>query len=175
VLNLRNLVKEAAVRVLSDSENHGVRLERLQLPGRLRPAVLVELHHFDREVVAVDRLDRSQPLDLDTFSGRFVGLEFGRGHVNLIAAIDDEGLGRSQTLHGSGGVHRRVAAAIDDDSAAQDRVRAGCDIAQQRNRVEHFDGVAGRDFYMLRQMRADRNKDCVEAACRLFLQHVLDL
>jgi len=34
---------------------------------------------------------------------------------------------------------------------------------------------AGRDFYMLRQMRADRDKDCVEAACRLFLQHVLGL
>ena len=54
-LDARRPAQERDVGVLAERQDTRVGLERLELPGRLRPAMLVELHHLDRERRAGDR------------------------------------------------------------------------------------------------------------------------
>ena len=64
---------------------------------------------------------RRQPADLDAFLHRLVGLERVRRHVLAVAAVDDQGFLGAQAPGGAGRVHRGVAAAVDDDAAAEQR------------------------------------------------------
>ncbi len=46
-LDARHLAQERGVGLLAERQDHGVGGERLEPPGRLREARLVELHHLD--------------------------------------------------------------------------------------------------------------------------------
>jgi hypothetical protein len=109
-----------------------------------------------------DLLDGGEPFDLDAFLERLVGLEGVRRHMRAVAAVDDQRLVGAQALRRARGVHRGVAAAVDDHPAAQQRRLAGLDIVQQRNRVEHAHRVARRNVDMLADVRADREERRVE-------------
>ena len=80
----------------------------------------------------------AQPLDLDPLGDRLVGLEGVGRHVRAVAAIDDQRLFGAEALGRARRIHRRIAAAIDDDAAAEARRLAGLDVAQQRHGVEHL-------------------------------------
>ena len=164
--------QEAAVGVLAERQHHRVGLQGFELAGRLREAVRAELHHLHRQRAFGDILDGGQPLDLDAFGQRLVGLEFVRGHVGAVTAIDDQRFFRAQPARGARRVHRGVAAAIDHHAAAEQRLFPRADLAQQGDRVQHPRRVAGRDVDMLRDMRADRDEHGVEVARLLFRQQV---
>ena len=61
-------------------------------------------------------------------------------------------------------VHRGVAAAVDDDPAAEVGCFAAGDVAQHAQSVEDPGRVAGRDVGALAQLRADGEERRVEAA-----------
>ena len=104
-------------------------------PGRLREALLVELHHFDREGRAVDLLDGAQPVDLHALFDRLVGLEVVRRHLLAGAPVDDERIG-AEPPGGARRIHRGVAAAVDRDAAADlRRVAADLDVLEKLQRV----------------------------------------
>ena len=98
-----------------------------------------------------------------------------RRHVRAVATVDDQRFVGAQPPRGARGVHRRVAAAVDDDAAPKTRRLAGLDVMQQRDGVEHAPGIPRRNIDVLADLRADRDEDGVEVACRLLGQHVLDL
>ena len=135
--DLGDRAQEPAVGVLADGEDDGVGLQRFDLAGRLRPPVFVDPHPLDREIAAVDRLDRGQPLDLDAFRQRLVGLELVGGHVRPVAAIDDHRVVGAEPARGARGVHRGVAAAVDHDAAAEQRrlARSRCRAASTPRRA----------------------------------------
>jgi hypothetical protein len=159
---------------LAECKNDGVGLKRLELAGRPGLAFVVDLHYFDRQIGPVDFLDRPQPVNFDPFGHGFISFKLMRRHVLPIAAIHDERLRRAQPFRGPGGVHRRVAAAVDHDSASQHGLAAGSHVAQQRYRIEDLGGVARRYVDMLCEMRADRHKNGVELTRRFGFQHIFD-
>ena len=166
-------LQERRVGVLPEREDERVGLERLELAGGLREALVVERHHFDREGRAVDLLDRAQPVDLDAFLDRFVGLEVVGGHLLARAAVDDERIG-AEPPRGARRVHRRVAAAVDRDAPANLRCAADLDALEELQRVVDLAGVARRDVLALAEVRADGQKDRVEPAVGLFGHEILD-
>ncbi len=97
------------------------------------------------------------------------------GHLLPGPPIDDQRLVRTHPTGNAGGVHRRVAAAVDRHAPADHRPFAGGDAAQERDRVDDPAGVAGRDVDPLREVRADRGEDCVESALLALGDQVLDL
>ncbi len=125
----------------------------------------VELHLLDRQRARVlHPLDRRQPLDEHAFLQRLLDLEIVRRHLLARAAVDDDRLGGAQPLGGACNVERRVAAAVDDDAAAQHRLVLALHAAQHRHGVEHPRGLASRDVCALGDVRADREKGRVEAS-----------
>ena len=162
-LHSRHLAQERGVGLLAEREDHGVGGERLEPAGRLRVAGLVELHHLDLQLRAVEGRDRPQPVDPHAFPLGVLGLlEMGR-HLLAGAPVDDQRLVRAQPAGDPGGVHRRVAAAVDRHAAADHRPLAGGDAAQERHRVDDPAGIPGRDVDPLGQVGADRDEDRVES------------
>ena len=92
-----------------------------KLPGRLREAGLVELHHLDGQLRAVEGGDRAQPVDAHALALGFLGLLLVGGHLGPGPPVDDERLVRAQPAGDPGRVHRGVAAAVDGDAAADHR------------------------------------------------------
>jgi hypothetical protein len=174
-VDARHPAQKAAVGHLAERQHHRVGFERLDFPGRLWPAVGVEGHAFDRQRLAGDFLDAGQPPDLDAFLDRLVGLEGARRHVGAVAVIDDQRLVGAEPPRGARRIHRRIAAAVNDDAAAEERPIAGVDIAQERQRIEHPGGIPRRDVDVTADMGADRDEDGVEAAGVALGEDVLDL
>src|SRR5208337_4755000 len=100
-LNFRNLAEKATVGVLSEGQDDRICLQGLELPGRLRSPLGINVHHFDGEVAAFDRLDACQPLDLDTLGQCLICLEGMCRHMSTIAAVYDECFFGAQTSHGA--------------------------------------------------------------------------
>ena len=167
--------QEAAVSLLAERQDHGIGRQGLELPGRLRQALFVQPHHLDREFTLADVLDRAEPLDLDALGQRLVGLELLRGHVRTVPAVDDQRLFGAEPARGSRSVHRRIAAAVDDDAAAKTRRIAGPDVVQQRDGVDDAPGIARRNVDPLADLRADRDEDGIEMALGLLGEDVFDL
>jgi hypothetical protein len=100
----------------------------------------------------------------DPFVLGLLGLEVVGRHLLAGATVDDHCLVDPQALGRARDVHRRVAAAIDDDPPAKlRRLGAGFHLAQHRDRIEDLAGGMGRYGGALRQMGADRDEDGVEA------------
>ncbi len=98
-------------------------------------------------------------------SSRFVSLEFVRRHVFAVAPVNDHRFLGTHALGGAGGIHRRIAAAVNRDPAAQFR----CGFApfhrcQVADGVQNAAGIAGRDVDTFCQMRAYRDKCGIEVA-----------
>ncbi len=51
--DLRNLLEEAAVGILTERQHQRVGLQRLELSGRLGVTALIDAHHLDREISAL--------------------------------------------------------------------------------------------------------------------------
>ena len=64
------LRRNAGVGLLAERQDDGVGGQRLEAPGRPREPVLVELHDLDRQLGAVERGDRAQPVDPDALRVR---------------------------------------------------------------------------------------------------------
>ena len=116
-----NARRKAAFRLLPERQHDRVRLKRFESSRWLRPAVSVELHHFDGEIRPGDFFDAGQPLDSDAFFDRLIRFESVRRHVRAITPIDDERLVCAQTLHRARRIHRRVSRAVDHHPAAETR------------------------------------------------------
>ncbi len=86
------LFEQREVDVLAEREHQRIGLQRLEFAGRLREALVVELHLLDGHRAAVDGLDRRQPFHRHAFLQRLFELEFVRGHFLARAAIDDDRL-----------------------------------------------------------------------------------
>ena len=167
--------RKLRVGVLAQREHDRVGLELLELAGRVRPALLVQLHHLDRQRRAGDLFDAGQPLDLDALLERLVGLERVRRHVGAVAAVDDQRLFGAEALGRSRRIHGGVAAAVDHHAATEARLLADAHAAQQAHGVEHAGDVARRDVDVFRDMGADRDEHGIEAAVRQLGEQVLDL
>jgi hypothetical protein len=143
-------------------------------PVGLREAGLVELHHLDLQLRPVEGRDRPQPVDPHALALGVLGLlDVGR-HLPARPAVHDQRLVRTHATGHPGGVHRRVAAAVDRDAAPDHRLLAGRDAAQERHRVDDLAGVPGRDVDALGEVGAHRDEDRVEAALLLLGREVLD-
>ena len=139
-------------------------MELIQLAGRLGEARLVELHLLDRDLVAVDLLDGLEPAHHHALLLGLSNLELVSGHAVAITAVDDHRVGGAEALGGAGRVHRGVAAAVDDDLAAEQRLLVGLHRLEHRDGVEDARGLAGRDVGVLADVGADREERRVEAA-----------
>ena len=161
----RHAVEQREIDVLPERQHQRVGLERLELAGRLREALGVERHLLDGERALVGHaLDRRQPLDQHAFLERLLDLEVVRRHLLARAAVDDDRLGRAEALGGARDVERGVAAAVDDDAPAEQRLVLAFHAAQHRHRVEDVRRFAGGDVGALGDVRADREEGRVEAA-----------
>ena len=159
-------VEQRQVGFLAEREHERVGRELLELAGRLREAALVELHPLDHQLALVGVLDRGEPLHHHALLERLLDLEVVRGHPLARAPVDDDRLARAEALGGARGVHRRVAAAVDDDAPAEQRALLALHAAQQRDRVEDVRRLAGGDVGALADVRADGQEGRVEAARR---------
>ncbi len=90
-----------------------------------------------------------------------------RRHVRAIAPVDDQRFLGAQALRGARRIHRRVAAAVDDDAPPEARRVAGRHVVQKRDGVEHARSVARRNIDMFADARSDRDEYRVEIAGRL--------
>src|SRR5512132_584271 len=173
-LDAGDLAQERRVGVLTEGEDQVVGFQRLQLSRRPRPTLLVDLHDLDGEGGRVDRLDGPQPVDHDAFLQRLVRFELVRRHLRPGAPIDDHRL--VAEAHGdAGGVHCRIAAAVDGDLAAELGRIAHLDVLEEADRVEDLAGVAGGDVGLLREVCAHGDEHRVELASLFFADDVLDL
>ena len=91
-LHPRHRAQERGVGVLAERQDHRVRRERLEAPGRLREPRIVELHHLDLQLLALKRLDRPQPVDPHALPLGVLRLLLVRGHLLAGAAVDDQRL-----------------------------------------------------------------------------------
>ena len=157
-------VEQREVGLLAEREHDRVGLELLELAGRLREAALVELHPLDHDPALAGALDRREPLDEDALLERLLELEVVRGHPLARAAVDDDGLLGAEPLRGPRDVHGRVAAAVDDDAAAEPRRLLALHRAQHRDGVEHARRAARRDVGAAADVRADGEERGVEPA-----------
>ena len=100
-------VEQRQVDVLAERKHQRVGFERLEFAGRLRKALVVELHLLDREHALVHALDGREPFHHDAFLQRLFDLEVVRRHAFAGAAIDDDRLGGAQPLGGARDVDAR--------------------------------------------------------------------
>ena len=84
------------------------------------------------------------------------------GHAIAGTPVDHDRLGRAQSLRGSRGVHRGVAAAVDDDASPEHGAVAFFESVEHRYGVEHLGGVARRDLGVLAALGADADERGVE-------------
>ena len=141
--------QEGGVGVLAEGDDHRVRGQRLEPPGRLRETRLVELHHLDLQLLALKRLDRAQPVDAHALPLGVLCLLLVRRHLLPRAAVDDHRLLGAQSPRRARRVHRGVPAAVDGHPAADDRALAGRHAAQERDRVDDRPGVHGGNVHPL--------------------------
>ena len=73
-LHAGHLAQEGGVGLLAQRQDHRVRRERLEPPGRLREAGLVQLHRLDLQLRAVEGRDRPQPVDPHALALGVLGL-----------------------------------------------------------------------------------------------------
>ncbi|EXI73933.1 MAG: hypothetical protein AW07_02071 [Candidatus Accumulibacter sp. SK-11] len=97
-----------------------------------------------------------------------------RRHLLTGAAIDDQRLG-THALGGAGDVDGRVAAAIDDDAAAEQRLVLALHAAQQRDGIDDLRRVTGGNHRPLADVCADSEEGSVEAAFLHGFEDVVDL
>ncbi len=126
--------EEIAVGLLAEREHDRIGFERVRIcpVGCGRPCG-IELHHLDGEI----GLDRSS---LMLVSHRILtpsakassASKVMRRHVRAVATIDDQRVFGAEPLGGACGVHRRIAAAVNDDPTAEPRRLAAVDLAQKR-------------------------------------------
>ncbi len=76
----RRMIDEGEVDVLAEREDEGVRLEGLELAGRLRKPLLVELHLLDGHRAALDRPDGREPFHRHALLQGLLDLEVVRRH-----------------------------------------------------------------------------------------------
>src|SRR6266516_3130350 len=95
-------------------------------------------------------------------------------HVRLVETEDQNRFLCAQALGNAGSIHGGVAAAHNSNDAAELRRAAFLDLLQERDRVDHLAAIHCRDVEMVRDLRADGEENCVEAALRLFGENVGD-
>jgi hypothetical protein len=110
--------EQPEIDILAECEHQRVGFDGLEFARRLRKALAVESHLFNRQRGFVRLLDGRQPLDHDAFLQRFLDFEVVRRHLLACAAIDDQRLG-AHTLGGACHVDGGIATAINDDAAAE--------------------------------------------------------
>ena len=174
-LQSRHAVEQRQVDVLPEREHQRVGLQRLELAGRLREALVVEPHLLDGELALVHAFDGREPFHHDAFLQRLLDLEVVRRHPLAGAAIDDDRLGRAHALGGARDIDRGVAAAVDDDAAAEQRLVLALHRAQHRHGVEHLRRGAGGNIGALADVGADGEERGVEPAGLHRLEDVVDL
>ena len=172
-LHAGHLAQESRVALLAEREDHGVRGQRLEPPRRLGESVLVQFHRLDRQLRAVERGDRAQPVDPHSLPfGLLRLLGMGR-HLVAGTPVDDQCVVRAQAAGHPGSVHRGVAAAVDRDAPPDHRAVTGGDAAQERHRVHDPARVLRRDIDTLGQVGAHRDEGRVESALAPFGVQVL--
>jgi hypothetical protein len=87
-------------------------------PGRIRRAKAHLLHHHAVDRVAGEALGRGEPDELDALFLGIGDLALRARHVGPVAAIEAFDACRPLPDGGAHAVHRRVAAADDDDALA---------------------------------------------------------
>ena len=168
-------LEQRQVGLLPERQDERVRLELLELARGLGKAGVVELHLLDHEPAFVGVLDRREPLHQHALLERLLDLEVVGGHAIAVAPVDDHRVGGAEPLGGARGVHRGVAAAVDDHAPPELRPLLALHAAQQRDRVEDPRGLAGGHVRALADVRADREEGGVEAALAHRVDHVVDL
>ncbi len=168
-------VEQREVGLLAEGEHERVGLELLELAGRLREPVLVELHPLDREHAGLGPLDGRQPLHPDALLLGLLDLEVVRGHPVAGAAVDHDGVRRAEPPRRAGDVHRRVAAAVDRDAPAEQRLLLALHRVEHGDRVEDPRRLPRRDVRALSDVRADREEDGIEPFVVHRAEDVVDL
>ena len=172
-LHTGHLAQESRVTLLAERQDHGVRGERLEPPGRLGESVLVQFHRLDRQLRAVERGDRAQPVDPHSLLfGLLRLLGMGR-HLGAGTPVNDQRVVRAQAAGYPGSVHRGVAAAVDRDAPPDHRAVTGGDTAQERHRVHDPARVLRRDVDALGQVGTHGDERRVESALAPFGVQIL--
>jgi hypothetical protein len=173
-LDPRHAVEEREVGLLPEREHERVRAKLLELAGRLREAVLVELHALQDEHALVGASHSGEPLHQDALLLRLLDLERVRRHALARAPVDDDRILGAEPLGRAGHVEGGVPAAVDGDATAEQRPFLPLHAAQHRDGVEHACCVAGGDLGALADLRPDGEEGRVEAAVPYRLEHVCD-
>ena len=137
-------------------------------------ARLVELHHLDLQLRAVEGGDRAEPVDAHAFPLGVLGLLGMSRHLVARPPVDDHRVVGAEAARDPGCVHGRVTAPVDSHSTADHGMLTGGDAAQERHCVDDPPRVPGGDVDTLRQVRPDRDEDGVEPALLPFRDEVLD-
>ncbi len=123
---------------------------------------------------AVETIDRGEPPDGHALVEGLLQLLLVRRHDVAGPPVDDHGVGGAEAPRRAGGVHRRVAPAVDGDAAAELDLALLVGRAQETERVEDPAGVARRDVGALGQLGTDAEEDRVEAALAPLLVEIAD-
>ena len=174
-LKARHPAQQRQVGFLAQRQHERVGLKLRQLAGGLGKAGLVELHLLQQHPAFAGVPDRGEPLHHHALFEGFLDLGVVRGHALARAAVHDDRLLGAQALGGASGVHRRVAAPVDDDAPAKQRALLSLHAAQQRDGVENVGRLAGGDVRAFADVRADGQERGVEAAIAHRVQDVRDL
>ncbi len=156
--------QEGRVALLAEREDQGIRVERLDPPRGLRVARFVELHHLDLDLLALERLDRAQPVDPHALALGILRLLLVRRHLLTRAPIDNQRLLGAHPSRRARRVHSGVAAAVYCDAPADHRLLARGHGAQEGHGVDDLAGIGRGDLHPLGEVRADRDEDRVEGA-----------
>ena len=106
---------------------------------------------------------------------RLLDLEIVRRHAIAGAAIDDDRLGGAEALGRARGIDRGVAAAVNDDAPAEQRLVLAFHRAQHRDGIEDLCSGTGRDIGALADMGADGKECRIELASLHRLENIVDL
>jgi hypothetical protein len=91
-----------------------------------------------------------------------------------VTPVDDHRFFHAETLGGARSVHRRVAAAVDGDAAAEFRGFALLGAGEKTDRVEYLAGFPAGDVDLLADVCAHRDEYGVEPTFLFFHEHVFD-
>ena len=159
---VRDAVEQGQVGLLAEREHEGVRLEVLELAGRLRETGLVELHALHAQVPGVGVRHRREPLDDHALLDGLGHLGVVRRHPVARAPVHDDRLARPEPLGRASGVDRGVPAAVDDHLATEHRRLTLRDVVQQGHGVDDPGRLPRRHVRPLTELRAHRDEDGVE-------------
>ena len=174
-LHTGHVPEERGVGVLTERQDHGVGRKRLEPPGRLREAGLVELHQLDLQLGPVEGRDRPQPVDPYALTLGVLRLLEMRRHLLARSPVDDQRLVGPEPAGDPGGVHRRVASPVDGHPPTDLRPLARRDAPQERQRIDDPAGVPRGDVHPLGQVRPNRDEDRVESALQPLGSEILHL